>query len=167
MTNEGLVDKQEAWHFIVARYRALPPHESTHLHDLQEQQGLGVVLHLFQQYAALRPGRSRAPDQVAAAAARIAGWRSDVIVPLRRLRLALKDPSGLAPGQQERAQAQRARMAGAELEAELAGLYALCDWLSSQATPPPRTPRSVIGDPEGPKRESRMRYANPSWPWLP
>lgn len=137
MTNEGLVDKRDTWDFIVARHRALTPHESTHLHDLQGQQGMDIVLHLFQQYAALRLGRSLAPDRVAAAAARIAGWRPAVFLPLRRLRRVLKDPSGFASGQQEMAQALRARIAGAELEAEQAELRALCYWLSSRAPLPP------------------------------
>ncbi|MCP5283983.1 MAG: DUF2390 domain-containing protein [Burkholderiaceae bacterium] len=132
MTHEMPVDKQDAWDFIVARYGGLAPHESKQLHALQDEQGLDIVLHLFQEYAALRLGRSLAPDQVAAAEAQIAGWRSEVILPLRRLRRALKDPCSFAAGQQERAQALRARIAGAELEAEQVELFALCDWLSSQ-----------------------------------
>lgn len=120
MTNEGLVDKRDAWDFIVARYRARTPHESRHLHDLKDQQGLNIVLDLFQQYAPLRPGRSLASDEDAAAEARVAGCRSAVILPLRRLRLALKDPAGFAPGHQKGAPALRARIAGAELQAEQA-----------------------------------------------
>lgn len=129
------VDKQDAWDFIVARYRDLTPHEARHLHALQDEQGLDIVLHLFQEYAAARLGRSLAPGQVAAAEAQIAAWRSEVILPLRRLRRALKDPSRFAPGQQESAQALRVRIAQAELEAEQAELFALCDWFSR--SPPP------------------------------
>lgn len=164
MTDEKPVSKQDAWKFIVARYRDLTPHESKHLHGLQDEHGLDIVLHLFQEYSASRLGRSLTPDEVAAAESRIAGWRTEVILPLRRLRRALKDPPSFAPGQQESAQALRARIARAELEAEQAELYALCDWLSSQACPAPRTPRNVVGDL---KRESRTQYANPSWPWDP
>lgn len=164
MTDEIPVNKQDAWNFIVARYRDLTPHESKHLHGLQDEHGLDIVLHLFQEYSALRLGRSLTPVQVAAAGSQIAGWRSKVILPLRRLRRALKDPQGFAPGQEESVQALRAHIAQAELDAEQAELFALCDWLSSQACPAPRAPKNVVGDL---KRESRTQYANPSWPWDP
>lgn len=162
MTDEEPVSKQEAWDFIVARYGDLTPHESKHLHGLQDEHGLDIVLHLFQEYSASRLGRSLTPDEVSVADSQIAGWRSEVILPLRRLRRTLADPSGFAPGQQESAQVLRARIARAELEAEQAELYALCDWLSSEACPPPRSSKSVDGDL---KRESRTQYASPSWPW--
>ena len=167
MTGEMPVDKQDAWDFVVARYRELTSDESRNLHALQDEQGLDIVLHLFSEYSASRLGRSLASEEVAAAESQIAAWRAEVILPLRRLRRALKDASRFAPGQQEGAQVLRARIAQAELDAEQAELYALCDWLSSQACPPPRTPRSVASDPEGLKRESRMQYASPSWPWDP
>ena len=152
MTDETPVSRQDAWDFIVARYRNLTPQESKHLHALQDEQGLDIVLHLFQEYSALRLGRSLTPDEVAAAESQMAGWRSEVILPLRRLRRALKDSPSFAPGLQEAAQALRARIAQAELDAEQAELYALCDWLSSQACPPSRTSKIVVGEP---KRESR------------
>lgn len=164
MTDGRPVSKQDAWDFIVARYRDLTPHESQHLHALQDEHGLDIVLHLFQEYSALRLARSLTPDEVAAAESQVAGWRSEVILPLRRLRRALKDRSGFAPGQEESVEALRARIARAELDAEQAELYALCDWLSSQACPRPRTPENVVGHL---KRESRMQYANPCWPWDP
>ena len=163
MAHDIPVNRQEAWDFIVARYRELTPEQSKHLHALQDEQGLDIVLHLFQEFSALRLGRPLAPDEVAAAESQIAAWRAEVILPLRRLRRALKDPPGFAPGLQEGAQALRARIAQAELDAEQAELHALCDWLSSQAGP--RTPGTVVGDPEGLKRASRMQYASPSWPW--
>ncbi len=165
MTKELLVDRHDAWDFIVARYRELTPHQSKRLHALQDEQGLDIVLHLFQEYSTLRLGRSLAPDEVAAAESQIAGWRAEVVLPLRRLRRALKGLPSSAPGLQEAAQALRARIAQAELDAEQAELYALCDWLSSRAGPPPRTPANVVDDPGGLKRESRMQYASPSWPW--
>lgn len=146
MTNEIPVNKQDAWDFIVARYRELTPHQSKHLHAQQDEQGLDIVLHLFQEYSALRLGRSLAPDEVAAAESQIAGWRAEVILPLRRLRRALKAPPGSAPGLQEGAQALRPRIAQAELDAEQAELYALCDWLSSQACPRP-APRGTWSAP--------------------
>jgi uncharacterized protein (TIGR02444 family) len=155
MTKEMLVSKQDAWDFIVARYRELTFHQLKQLHARQDEQGLDIVLHLFQEYSALRLGRSLAPDEVAAAESQIAGWRAEVIVPLRRLRRALKGPPGSAPALQEGAQALRARIARAELDAEQAELYALCDWLSSPVCRPPRTPRSVAGDPEGHFQEDR------------
>lgn len=113
----------------------------------------------------MRLGRPLAPDEVAAAESQIAVWRAEVILPLRRLRRALKAPPGSAPGLQEGAQALRARIAQAELDAEQVELYALCDWLSSQGCPPPRTPGTGVDDPERLKRESRMQYASPAWPW--
>ena len=129
------VSKQDAWNFIVARYRDLTPDELKHLHVQQDAHGLDIVLHLFQACSALRLGRSLTPDEVASAESQIAGWRYEVILPLRRLHRALKDPPGLAPGQPEGAQALRTLIARAELEAEQAELYALCDWLSSKAVP--------------------------------
>lgn len=162
MTDENPVSKQDAWNFIVARYRDLTPDESKRLHERQDEHGLDIVLHLFQEYSALRLGRSLSPDEVAAADSQIAGWRSEVILPLRRLRRALADAPRFAPGQQESAQALRARIARAELEAEQAELNALCDWLSSQACAPTGTSKNVVGDL---KRESRMQYASPPWPW--
>ena len=120
------------------------------------------MLHLFQEYSALRLGRSLTPDEVASAESQIAGWRSEVILPLRRLRRGLEDPPSFATGQPESAQALRALIGRAELEAEQAELYALCDWLSSQACPPARTSTIVVDEL---KRESRMQYASLSWPW--
>jgi len=162
MTDAKPVSKQDAWNFIVARYRDLTPDESKHLHGLQDAHGLDIVLHLFQEYLALRLGRSLTPDEVASAESQIAGWRSEVILPLRRLRRGLEDPPSFATGQPESAQALRALIARAELEAEQAELYALCDWLSSQACPPARTSTIVVDEL---KRESRMQYASLSWPW--
>lgn len=162
MTDDKAVDKQEAWNFIVARYRDLTPRESKHLHALQDEHGLDIVLLLFQEYSALRLGRSLTPDDVAAAESQIAGWRSEVILPLRRLRRALANPPRLAPGLLEETQALRARIGRAELDAEQAELYALCDWLASQSGPPTRTPEDGVGDLQ---RESRMQYASPTWPW--
>ena len=156
------VSRQDAWNFIVARYRDLTPDELKYLHGQQDAHGLDIVLHLFQEYSALRLGRSLTPDEVASAGSQIAGWRSEVILPLRRLHRALKDPPGFAPVQPESAQALRALIARAELEAEQAELYALCDWLSSQACPPARTSTIVVDEL---KRESRMQYASLSWPW--
>jgi uncharacterized protein (TIGR02444 family) len=159
MSDEEPISKQDAWDFIVARYRDLTPQESKHLHALQDEQGLDIVLHLFQEYSALRLGRSLTPDEVAAAESQIAGWRSEVIQPLRRLRRALKDSPSFAPGLQEAAQALRARIAQAELDAEQVELYALCDWLSLRTCPPIRSSKSVVGDL---KRESRTQYGSPS-----
>ena len=133
MTDAKPVSKQDAWDFIGARYRDLTPDESKHLHGLQDAHGLDIVLHLFQEYSALRLGRSLTPDEVASAESQIAGWRSEVILPLRRLRRGLEDPPSFATGQPESAQALRALIARAELEAEQVELYALCDWLSSMA----------------------------------
>ena len=156
------VSRQDAWNFIVARYRDLTPDELRHLHGQQDAHGLDIVLHLFQEYSALRLGRSLTPDEVASAESQIAGWRSEVILPLRRLRRGLEDPPSFATGQPESAQALRALIGRAELEAEQAELYALCDWLSSQACPPARTSTIVVDEL---KRESRMQYASLSWPW--
>ena len=136
MTDAKPVSKQDAWNFILARYRELTPDESKHLHGLQDAHGLDIVLHLFQEYSALRHGRSITPDEIAAAESQIAGWRSEVILPLRRLRRGLEDPPSFATGQPESAQALRALIGRAELEAEQAELYALCDWLSSMMAAP-------------------------------
>ena len=135
MTDVKPVSRQDAWNFIVARYRDLTPDELKYLHGQQDAHGLDIVLHLFQAYSALRLGRSLTPDEVASAESQIAGWRSEVILPLRRLRRGLEDPPSFATGQPESAQALRALIARAELEAEQAELYALCDWLSSMAAP--------------------------------
>ena len=162
MNHVKSVSRQDAWNFIVARYRDLTPDELKHLHVQQDAHGLDIVLHLFQAYSALRLGRSLTPDEVASAESQIAGWRSEVILPLRRLRRGLEDPPSFATGQPESAQALRALIARAELEAEQAELYALCDWLSSQACPPARTSTIVVDEL---KRESRMQYASLSWPW--
>ncbi|MEZ5644661.1 MAG: DUF2390 domain-containing protein [Burkholderiaceae bacterium] len=135
MTDAKPVSKQDAWNFILARYRDLTPDELKHIHGLQDAHGLDIVLHLFQEYSALRLGRSITANEIAAAELQIAGWRTEVILPLRRLRRALEDPPRFTLGQPERAQALRTVIARAELEAERAELYALCDWLSSKAVP--------------------------------
>lgn len=136
MTDVKPVSKQDAWNFIVARYRDLAPDESKHLHGQQDAHGLDIVLHLFQEYSALWLGRPLTPDEVASAESQIVGWRFEVILPLRRLRRGLEVPPSFAPGQQpESVQAFRALIARAELEAEQVELYALCDWLSSMAAP--------------------------------
>lgn len=153
MTDVNPVSRQDAWNFIVARYRDLTPDESKRLHGLQDAHGLDIMLHLFLEYSALRLGRSFTPDEVASAESQIACWRSEVILPLRRLRRGLEDPPSFAPGQPETAQALRALIARAELEAEQAELYALCDWLSSQACPSARTSTIMVDEL---KRESRM-----------
>ncbi|WP_288081953.1 DUF2390 domain-containing protein [Pseudomonas sp.] len=136
MTDAKSISKQEAWNFIQARYRDLTPDELKHLHGLQDAHGLDIVLHLFQEYSALRLGRSITPDEIAAAESQIAGWRSEVILPLRRLHQVLKDPPSFTPGQPESAQALRTLIARAELEAEQAELYALCDWHTSMMAAP-------------------------------
>ena len=153
MTDVNPVSRQDAWNFIVARYRDLTPDESKRLHGLQDAHGLDIVLHLFLEYSALRLGRSFTPDEVASAESQIACWRSEVILPLRRLRRGLEDSPSFAPGQPETAQALRALIARAELEAEQTELYALCDWLSSQACPSARTSTIMVDEL---KRESRM-----------
>lgn len=82
----------------------------------------------------MRLGRSLTLGEVASAESQIAEWRFEVILPLRRLHRALKDPPGFAPVQPESAQAlRRTSLPRAELEAEQVELYALCDWLSSMA----------------------------------
>ncbi len=133
LTHPTRVGKQDAWDFIVARYGELTPDESKHLHERQDEQGLDIVLHFFQAYAALWLGRSLTPDEVGAAESLVADWRADVVWPLRRLRRALKDRPGSIPGLKDAAQVLRARMAQAELDAEQAELHALCDWLAGRA----------------------------------
>jgi uncharacterized protein (TIGR02444 family) len=96
-----------------------------------------MVLHLLQAHPASRLGRSLAPDEVAAAQSHVAGWRSEVILPLRRLRRASKEPPSFPAGLLERAQALRARMAQMEIDAEEAEVHALCDWLSAYASARP------------------------------
>lgn len=135
MTDVKPVSRQDAWNFIVARYRDLTTDELKRLHGQQDAHGLDIVLHLFQAYSALRLGRSLTADEVASAESRIAGWRSEVILPLRRLHRALKDPPGFASVPPESAHALRTLIARAELDAEQAELYALCDWLSSMTAP--------------------------------
>ena len=136
MTDLKPVSKQDAWNFIVARYRDLTPFELEHLHAMQDAHGLDIVLYLFQEYSALQLGRSITPDEISQAESQIASWRTEVILPLRRLHRALKYPASFAPGQLESAQALRSLIARAELEAEQAELYALCDWLSSMMAAP-------------------------------
>lgn len=162
VNDEESFSRENAWNFIVARYRELLPHELQQLHGQQDAQGLDIVLHLFREYSALHLGRALSPDEVAAAESQIADWRLEVIQPLRRVRRALKQARVLPPGQEDSVQALRARVARAELDAEQAELFALCDWLSSHVCPRHRTPKNLDDDL---KRESRLQYANPTWPW--
>jgi uncharacterized protein (TIGR02444 family) len=115
-----------AWHYICTLYA--DPDLARELLDRQDAEGLDVVLHLFGRWAESQ-GRPLEPDALVRADAQVASWREQVVVPLRRLRRAMKKlESDDAPG----IAAARRRVQAAELSAERAELEMLCAWLRTQ-----------------------------------
>ncbi|MGE8319580.1 MAG: TIGR02444 family protein [Comamonas sp.] len=119
------MEAETAWNDIVALYA--DPALARELLRRQDEEGLDVVLHLFALWAE-RQGRPLDGAALAEAAAAVAGWREQVIAPLRTLRRAMKtmeaDPA-LRDGVRSQVQA-------AELAAERAQVTMLCDWLRAR-----------------------------------
>ena len=101
------------WRFSLRFYRQ--PGVADACIALQEQSGVDVNLLLYLLWHA-RDGRSFTVAEVEAVERRIAPWRESTVVPLRRVRRALKTPPALveAPA----AEAFRNRIKAVELEAE-------------------------------------------------
>lgn len=119
------MDCETAWNDIVAMYAA--PGLARELLRRQDEEGLDVVLHLFALWAEGQ-GRPLEGQALAEAAAVVAGWREQVIVPLRALRRAMKTmdaDSALRDGVRSQVQA-------AELAAERAQVAMLCEWLRAR-----------------------------------
>jgi uncharacterized protein (TIGR02444 family) len=114
-----------AWNGIVALYA--DPAVAQELIKRQDAEGLDVVLHLFAQWCAAQ-GQPLDDAALADAAATMAGWRTQVIAPLRSLRRAMKTLDA-DPGLRE---AVRSQVQAAELAAERAQVSMLCAWLQAR-----------------------------------
>ena len=119
------MDCETAWNDIVAMYA--DPALARELLRRQDEEGLDVVLHLFALWAE-RQGRPLAGEALAEATAAVAGWRAQVIEPLRRLRRAMKAMDA-DPALRD---AVRRQVQDAELAAERAQVAMLCEWLRAR-----------------------------------
>lgn len=114
-----------AWKGIVALYA--DPAVAQELIQRQDAEGLDVVLHLFAQWCAAQ-GQPLDAAALAEAAATVADWRAQVIVPLRAVRRSMKtlvaDPA--------LRDAVRSQLQAVELAAERAQVAMLCAWLQAR-----------------------------------
>ena len=105
------------WRFSLAVYGA--PGVAARLVELQDRLGLDVNLALFCAWLGWS-GRGRAsPDAIGRADRAVAGWRDDIVRPLRAARRALRardEPAGAAS---LRAEVQRAELAAERLAQRL------------------------------------------------
>jgi uncharacterized protein (TIGR02444 family) len=101
------------WQFSNRFYR--DPAVAAACITLQDEAGVDVNVLLFLLWSATL-GRTLAADAVADLDRRIGGWREAAVVPLRRLRRALKVPPPVVEA--AAAEAFRTRIKAAELEAE-------------------------------------------------
>lgn len=116
---------ETTWNDIVAMYAE--PALARELLRRQDEEGLDVVLHLFVLWAG-RQGRPLDGAALAEAAAAVAGWRAQVIEPLRTLRRAMKTMDA-DPALRD---AVRSQVQAAELAAEQAQVAMLCEWLRAR-----------------------------------
>jgi len=123
-----------AWDFAVQAYGRPGAREAALA--LQDRRGVDVVALLVLLHRAARGGGSLSPDRLAEALARVAPWRAQAILPLRRVRRALKSWRFGAAAADPRAEAVRAKVAEAELKAERVELEQLALALAPGDGPP-------------------------------
>lgn len=118
------MNPEQVWTDICARYAI--PERAAVLLQLQDQQGLDVVLELFCECAQAQ-GHGLSAEAKLDAATWVAHWRAQVVLPLRQLRRAMKPlQSSVSETAEISAQIQQA-----ELQAERTQVRLLCDWLDS------------------------------------
>lgn len=101
------------WDFSI-RFYALPGVAAACI-ELQDRHGADVNVLLYVLFLAAR-GRTVTRDDLARIDAAVAGWRREVVVPLRSVRRSLRDPIG--GSNPDRAQSLRTEVKRIELEAE-------------------------------------------------
>lgn len=114
-----LIHPEEAWAHAGQAFAR----DAERLVRAQDEQGLDVVLHLFALYARERHGIELDAVALDEADARVRDWREQVVRPLRAVRRTLRGAG---------ADALRARVQQAELEAERRQLDLLCAWLQER-----------------------------------
>src|SRR3954471_16666239 len=126
------------WHFSLGLYRA--PGVADACIRLQDEAGVDVNLLFFLLWnASLKRRLSSA--EVQALDSRVAGWRNTAVIPLRKIRRALKSTPGvIEPGA---AELFRTRVKGLELEAERLQQETL--FAPGQPTPPGESAASAQG----------------------
>lgn len=124
--NDDCLSGDAAWRHLCDLYA--DPALAAELLRRQDQQGLDVVLHLFARWAEAQ-GHGLDAAALARAEACVAPWRETVILPLRRLRRAMKTMAGVEAGAAAEA---RRQVAAAELAAERAEVEMLCEWLRTR-----------------------------------
>jgi uncharacterized protein (TIGR02444 family) len=102
---------------------------------LQDRRGVDVSLLLTAIFAAIRLRAPLLRDEIAALDAEARDWRGEIIAVLRRLRTRLK--SGPLPAPSAATDRLRARIKGAELDAEQIAFWVMRRWLDR------RTPKQA------------------------
>jgi uncharacterized protein (TIGR02444 family) len=124
------LDDLPAWRFAFRIYAEPGVPES--LIFLQDKFSLDVSLFLFLLHLSFSEGRAVNPHAVDDLRRFIAGWRAEVVAPLRRIRRAMKTSGG--PFGHPASLAFRKQVAATELKAEQIEMALCYDWLSSQPT---------------------------------
>jgi uncharacterized protein (TIGR02444 family) len=117
----------DLWRFALSFYRE--PEVAPACLALQEEVGVDVGILIFAVFAATR-GVELSDGDLNEADRLVAGWRSEVVIPLRRLRRQLK--TGPAPAPTATTDALREKIKSIELEAERIELSLLVNWLTSR-----------------------------------
>ena len=105
--------------------------------DLQERLGLDINILLFAAFlGAVEAVRLEVSD-IAAANAEVAHWQTEIVLPLRQVRRALKPMS---------AEGLRAQVKAAELEAEKIELAMLWQWSRAELAGRPRGDRTLAAN---------------------
>lgn len=130
-----------AWAFLLDFYRHSGVSEACLV--LQDQAGLDVVEMLMLVYADVVLGKLLPGSEIAALRAETAGWREDVVIPLRAVRRKLKPARrDIAESAKE---ALRADIKKAELSAERLQVDFIADWLERATSGGPALATTLAG----------------------
>lgn len=124
----GLERDNALWRFVLAFYAR--DGVSAACIALQDELGVDVDILLLAIFAQVERGIALGADDLAAVDALVHAWRTEILQPLRRVRIALK--SGPPPAPSPATEALRNRIKAAELEAEQIEIALLADWLGRQ-----------------------------------
>lgn len=139
--NGGSTTADAAWAFLLDFYRR--PGVSEACLVLQDQAGLDVVEMLMLVYADVVLGKLLPGSEIAALRAEMAGWREDVVIPLRAVRRKLKaSRRDIAESAKE---ALRADIKKAELLAERLQVDFIAGWLERATSGGPALAASLTG----------------------